>query len=112
LDVQAGAAAGVGQEGEDHREDDDRQHDRAEQAERAEPDAGPDVASVCIRLPDGTKVKRRFLMSTSLKVIFDYVDSHELKCSPMPSQWLDIGWCPIFQDVCGQTGQRICERLG
>jgi len=43
-----------------------------------EPPSSNASASVCIRLPNGTKVNRRFLQDTKMKVIFDFIESNDL----------------------------------
>jgi len=42
-----------------------------------EPDKGPDVVTVCIRLYNGTKLNRRFNVNDNMKVLFDFVASKE-----------------------------------
>eukprot|EP00252_Welwitschia_mirabilis_P025066 TRINITY_DN7693_c0_g2_i1.p1 TRINITY_DN7693_c0_g2~~TRINITY_DN7693_c0_g2_i1.p1 ORF type:complete len:495 (+),score=96.03 TRINITY_DN7693_c0_g2_i1:330-1814(+) len=41
----------------------------------AEPEKGPDVTQVLVRFPNGERKERRFYSSTSVKSVYDYVDS-------------------------------------
>lgn len=38
------------------------------------PETAPNTIALVIRLPDGSKLSRRFGLSTPLQVLFDYVD--------------------------------------
>lgn len=39
-----------------------------------EPEKGPGVTSIVLRLPDGTRVDRRFRLEDTVRVIFDWAD--------------------------------------
>ena len=52
-----------------------RRREEKEGALEAEPAAGPDVASVSIRLPDGSRTVRRFARDAQVARVFDYVDT-------------------------------------
>lgn len=52
-----------------------RRREEKEGALEAEPAAGPDVASVSIRLPDGSRTVRRFAGDAQVARVFDYVDT-------------------------------------
>jgi FAS-associated factor 2 len=43
-----------------------------------EPASGSECVAMRIRLPDGTKLERRFLLSNKMDQVFAYIESHEL----------------------------------
>lgn len=43
-----------------------------------EPDKGAGVASVALRLPDGSKVLRRFLLTDAMEKVFDWAEVHRV----------------------------------
>lgn len=49
--------------------------ERLSQALPPEPTPGPDVTTVLVRTPDGTRKERRFLRSDRISLLFDFVDS-------------------------------------
>jgi len=63
---------------EEHKKAAQRARDQKRARLPVEPPSGPEAVAVAVRLPDGTKIQRRFLSSHTMQSIFDWIESNEL----------------------------------
>ncbi|CAG9311289.1 unnamed protein product [Blepharisma stoltei] len=83
------------------KEEEERQKKVEEEEERSrkldrigeEPELGPDISQISIRLPDGKKAERRFHKSTQVGVLYEYIETLGVKdfeiVAGFPSKILD-----------------------
>lgn len=56
--------------------------------------AAPDISKLGIRLPDGTRLIRRFIATDTLESLYDFVESHDLSPIPLESDFIIVNSYP------------------